>query len=41
MSNEKYRKIITDMLEQIEDNRALERIYNCVHRFFIRRKDNG
>lgn len=38
MSNEKYRKYIVDMLDHIEDNKVLERIYTFVHRFFIKRK---
>ena len=37
MSNEKYRKYIAEMIEQIEDNRVLKQIYAIVHRFFINR----
>jgi len=38
MSNEKYKKYIVEMLEHIEDNGALNRIYEVIHRFFIRRE---
>lgn len=37
MSNEKYKKYIIEMVQKIDNNRYLERIYNYVHRFFIKR----
>ena len=35
MSNEQYKKYIIELLERIEDNEGLSRIYNLVHRTFI------
>lgn len=37
MSKEKYKKYIIGMLDKIESESALERIYSVVHRYFIRR----
>lgn len=37
MSNEKYKKYIIEMVQKIDDSKYLERIYNYVHRFFIKR----
>ncbi|GAB6396377.1 hypothetical protein MOB1_06990 [Faecalimonas mobilis] len=37
MSNEDYKKSIVVMIEKINNNHALERIYKYVHKFFIRR----
>ena len=37
MENEKYKKYIIDMIQKIEDNKHLERIFNYVHRLFIKR----
>ena len=37
MEREKYKKYIIEMVQKIEDNKQLERIYNYVHRLFIRR----
>ncbi len=37
MSNEEYKKFIIVMIEKINDNHTLERIYKYVHKFFIRR----
>lgn len=37
MSNEEYKKFIVIMIEKINDNRALERIYKYVHKFFVMR----
>lgn len=37
MDNEKYKKYIIEMVQKIDDLKYLERIYNYVHRFFIRR----
>lgn len=36
MSKEKYKKYIIEMIEKIESESALERIYSVVHRYFIR-----
>lgn len=35
MRNEEYRKYIKEMVDQIEDEESLKRIYNKVHRFFV------
>jgi len=35
MSNEQYKKYIIELLERIEDNEGLSRIYNLVNRIFI------
>lgn len=37
MNNEKYKKYIIEMVQKIDDSKYLERIYNYVHRFFIKR----
>lgn len=37
MNNEKYKKYIIEMIRQIDNNKHLERIYNYVHKFFIKR----
>lgn len=37
MSKEKYKKYIIEMLDKIESESALERIYSAVHRYFISR----
>lgn len=37
MKKEKYKKYIIEMVQKIDDSKQLERIYNYVHRFFIRR----
>lgn len=34
MSKEKYKKYILEMIDRIEDEKAIERIYNYIHRFF-------
>lgn len=37
MSNEDYKKYIYTMLEQIDNNVYLKRIFDYVHKYFIRR----
>lgn len=37
MNNEEYKKFIIIMIEKINDNQVLERIYKYVHKFFIMR----
>lgn len=37
MDNEKCKKYIIEMIQKIEDSKHLERIYNYVHKLFIRR----
>ena len=37
MDNEKYIKYIIEMVQKIDNNKHLERIYNYVHRYFIKR----
>lgn len=37
MENEKYIKYIIEMVQKIDNNKHLERIYNYVHRYFIKR----
>ena len=37
MSNEKYKKYIIEMVQKIDNNKHLERIFNYVHKLFIRR----
>ena len=37
VSKEKYKKYIIEMLDKIESESALERIYSVAHRYFIRR----
>lgn len=36
MDNEKYKRYIIEMLQKIENIKYLERIYNYVHRLFIK-----
>ena len=36
MDNEKYKRYIIEMLQKIENSKYLERIYNYVHRFFVK-----
>lgn len=38
MSNEEYIQFIIKMLNQINSNEHLKRIYNYAHKYFIRRK---
>ena len=37
MKKEEYKKYIIEMIQKIENVEHLERIFNYVHRFFIRR----
>lgn len=37
MSNEEYKKYIFKMLEQIDNNEHLKRIFDYVHKYFLRR----
>lgn len=37
MNNEEYKKFIIIMIEKINDNQVLEKIYKYVHKFFIMR----
>lgn len=37
MSADKYKKYIIEMLEKIDNEVALKRIYNIIHANFIRR----
>lgn len=37
MGNEEYKKCIVAMLEQIDNSEHLKRIFNYVHKFFIKR----
>ena len=37
MSNEDYKKLIAVMIDAIDDNHTVQRIYKYVHKFFIRR----
>lgn len=37
MGNEEYKKYIIEMIQNINDNKHLERIFNYVHKLFIRR----
>ena len=37
MNNDKYKMYIIEMLQKIDNNKHLERIYNYVHKYFIRR----
>ena len=37
MDNESYKKYIIEMVQKIDNNKYLERIYNYVHKYFIRR----
>lgn len=36
MDNTKYKKYIIEMVQKIDNKEFLERIYNYVHRFFIK-----
>lgn len=36
MDNEEYRECIGELLEMIDDNKILKRIFVFVHRLFIR-----
>ena len=37
MNNEEYKKYIIEMIQRIDDNQHLKRIFNYVHKYFIRR----
>lgn len=37
MDNEEYKKYIIEMIQHIDDNQHLKRIFNYVHKYFIRR----
>lgn len=37
MSNEDYKKLIAVMVDAIDDNHTLRRIYKYIHKFFIGR----
>lgn len=37
MSNEEYKKYIIEMIQKINNPEHLKRIFNYVHKFFIRR----
>lgn len=37
MSNEEYKKNILVMLERIDSNEHLKRIFNYIHKYFIRK----
>lgn len=37
MNNEKYKSYIIEMVKKIDNTKYLERIYNYVHKFFIKR----
>ena len=37
MENVKYKKYIIEMVLKIDDSKYLKRIYNYVHKLFIRR----
>ncbi len=36
MTNEEYKKQIQKMIEKINDNKALKRIFEIVHFYFVR-----
>lgn len=36
MSNEEYKKYIVEMLDKINNNEHLKRIFNYVHKFYIK-----
>ena len=36
MSNEEFRKYIREMIDQLENEDDLRKIYNKVHRYFVR-----
>ena len=37
MSNGSYKKHIIEMVQKIDNSKYLERIFNYVHRFFIKK----
>lgn len=37
MSNKEYQKYIIEMIQKIDNNQNLKRIFNYVHKYFIRR----
>lgn len=37
MSNKEYKKYIIEMLDKIDDNEHLKRIFNYVHKYFIKK----
>lgn len=37
MDNQKYKTYIIEMVQKIDNNKYLERIYNYVHKHFIKR----
>lgn len=37
MNNEEYKRLICQMLESINDNGHLKKIFDYVHKYFIRR----
>ena len=37
MSNNEYKRCIVAMLEQIDNNEFLKRIFDYVHKYFIKR----
>ena len=37
MSNEEYKRYVIEMIQKIDDSEYLKRIFNYVHRFFIRK----
>ncbi len=37
MSNKEYQKYIIEMIKKIDNNQHLKRIFNYVHKYFIRR----
>lgn len=39
MNNEEFKKYIIEMVQKINDSKSLKRIFNYVHRFFIRKTD--
>lgn len=36
MKNEEYKKLINRMMKEINDEEALKRIFNYIHKFFIK-----
>ena len=37
MSNKEYKKYIIEMLDKIDDNEHLKRIFNYVHKYLIKK----
>lgn len=37
MKNEEYKKLIIEMIEKIDNAKSLERIFNYVHKIFVRK----